>query len=226
MRRIELIYQGPAIFMGVVTTTQDVVLPWPDDFKNKPKLCVIGDSIQIGTYLAYGGAHIGCSIAQSLGLWDGLVINGIGGTGFITGGSTAWSSPSRISDFIAHQADIYLIIGSQNDGADSQQLRDAVKLVTDEIHNNVPNSLVVGIGNVMGGSTSLSAGIAAGYASAENQNRVRYINNQSPHQWLPILAAGNWHVTNDGNHLSQEGQDYFAKVAAPYVAKSLLDMIR
>lgn len=224
LRRVELVYQSPASFIGVVGTTTDMFLPWVDDTEHKPSLCVIGDSIQIGTYLRYAGAHIGASIAQSIGLWDNLVINGIGGTGWITGGETAWSSPSRVADFIAHQADFYLIIGSQNDGAASTTLENAVTSVINQLHEAVPHCKIVGIGNVMGGSTSLSASIGAGYGAAADQSRVRYLDNQAPYPWMSTTVDDNWFVTNDGNHLSQEGQDLFAKIAAPYVANAILEM--
>lgn len=225
MRKIELIYSSPAVFLGIVGTSSDIFLPWEDDAVHRPSLCVIGDSIQIGTYLAYGGGHIGASLAQHLGLWDKLVINGIGGTGWITGGNTAWSSEQRVDDFIAHQANIYLFVGSQNDGAASTQLQNAVTDVINQIHSSVPESVVVGIGNVMGASASLSASIGAGYAAAAQQSRVRYIDNQAPFSWMPSAATSNWQATNDGNHLAQEGQDLFAKIAAPYVANAILEMI-
>lgn len=225
MRKIEIIYSSPADFIGIVGTTIDTFLPYPSTAIKQPRLCVIGDSIQIGTYLGYGGSHIGCSLAQSLGLWDKLVINGIGGTGWITGGVVAWSSPSRVADFIAHQADIYVIIGSQNDGGASPALQSAVTDTLNKILDGVPNCRIVGIGNVLGANVPLASSIAAGYEGVSRKSRVSFINNQAPSQWLSGLATPSWVVTNDANHLNQEGQDYFAKISAPYILTELLKLV-
>lgn len=225
MRKFEIIYSTPADFIGLVGTNIDTFLPYPEVGSTQPRLVVIGDSIQIGTYLGYGGSHIGCSLAQSLGLWDKMAVNGIGGTGWITGGTAAWSSPSRVADFIAHQADIYVVIGSQNDGGASPELQAAVTSTLNKILDGVPNCRIVGIGNVLGANAALAASIAAGYAGVKRKSRVAFVNNQSPNAWLSGLATPNWVVTNDANHLNQEGQDYFAKISAPYVGAALLNLV-
>jgi hypothetical protein len=116
-------------------------------------------------------------------------------------------------------------MGSQNDGGASTELQNAVRDTINAIQAARPNAYFVGIGNILGGSVPLANSIQAGFLAANNQDRVRFINNQTPNQWVPSLAAGNYVVTSDGNHLSQSGMDYFAAITAYNVANKLLDMI-
>lgn len=226
MRNIELLFAGND-FYGIVTPSLgDIVLPYyPNTFL--PTICIIGDSIQAGTYYDYVGGHIGSSIAQYLGLWDNHIISAQGGTGWnITNGTAdKWSSTNRIDDFIREDADIYLFIGSQNDAAGAS-LTAAVTATIDAIHAAKPNAYIIGIGNVLGGSTSVAASIEAGFLAASNQAKTAFINNQSPVKWLDSSYYGvDYTESSDGNHLNQWGQDQFAKICANYVATTLINLV-
>lgn len=225
MRTWELIYQSPCVFMGIVLPSTGTILPYLANTKI-PKLAVIGDSITIGTYLAYGGAHIGCSIAQKLGLWDNLIISGAGGTGWnqANGTAAAWSHANRIADFISYDSDIYLFVGSQNDTAGAA-LQTAIQTVLNAILAANPRALIVGIGNILGDSTALCTSIEGGFALASDQTRVRFINNHSPQKWILSTDATAWVVSGDTLHLNQSGQDRFAEIAAERVYQAIASMI-
>jgi len=222
MRAIELIYHEPVTFMGIVTRAEDSILPFVANSR-LPKLSVIGDSITIGTYLEYGGSHIGATMAQILGLWDNAIISGIGGTGW-NAGATPWSHANRIQDFLDYNSDIYVFVGSQNDTAGTA-LEGKIRDVLDAILAARPRALIVGIGNVLGDSTSLATSIANGFALASDQSRVRFCNNHSPTKWIPSTYQSDWYVTSDSSHLSQDGMDRFARIAAEAVWTSLNSMV-
>lgn len=223
MRRIEVIYHGIS-FLGAVVTTSDHVINYTAS-TNVPKLVVIGDSIMAGTYLAYGGAHIGATIAQKLGMWDNLVISAQGGTGWNTtsGTSLKWSDSRRIADFSAHQADVYLFIGGQNDTSGSS-LESAVTSVLSSLRSSLPQAVMIGIGPVIGNSSAIATSIANGFANTAHP-LTAFLNNVSPVEWIPTTMSTNWTVTSDANHLGQEGQDYFAEICAEQVAETLRSMV-
>jgi hypothetical protein len=222
MRRIELVYSQPAKFLGIVVPSNNgIVLPCAVPAA-APKVAFIGDSITIGTYLQYGASHIGSSIAQRLGWWDRHIVSGIGGTGW-NAGTTPWSHANRIQDFIDYDADVYVFIGSQNDTAGTA-LEGKIRDTLNALMAARPDAYVVGIGNILGGSTSLAASIETGFAAASHQSRLRFINNQSPNPWINAAHSTSWTVTGDANHLSQAGMDRFADIAAEHIAQAVLGM--
>jgi hypothetical protein len=224
MRTIELIYSQPAVFLGLVTLANDVVVPYRVT-SNSPKVAFVGDSITNGTYLQYGGAHIGSSIAQKLGWWDKHIISGIGGTGW-NAGSTPWSHANRVQDYINYNADIYVFTGSQNDTAGTAMEAKLTSTINSLMAAR-PNAYVVGIGNILGDSTTLANSIGNGYAAVDSayQSRLTYINNHTPNKWLQVGAVAQWTVTGDTNHLNQAGMDKFAEVSAHQIANALVTMI-
>jgi len=225
MRRVELVWHGGLELRGLVLPTGYKIYedPIPVDM---PKICVIGDSIQAGTYLGYAGGHIGLRIAQMLGLCDQALITAQGSTGWnvTVSNAAAWSHPNRVQDFIDAEADIYLFIGSQNDTSGTT-LTNKVADTLNAIRAARPSAYIVGIGPVVGSSAgviTLSQSIQAGFLAADGQDRTRYIENVSEN-WLP--TGTNWLAVGDGNHMHQFGQDQWAKMAASRVADTLLDMV-
>jgi len=222
MREIELVYHEPCTFMGIVTRADDTILPCVANSR-LPKMAIIGDSITIGTYLEYGGSHIGATMAQILGLWDNCIISGIGGTGW-NAGATPWSHANRVQDFIDYNADIYVFVGSQNDTAGAT-LEGKIRDTLNALMSARPKALIVGIGNVLGDSTSLANSIGNGFALAADQSRIRYCNNHTPTKWIPSAYATDWAVTSDSSHLTQDGMDRFARIAAEAVWTSVSAMV-
>lgn len=220
MRVVELVYGAPALFLGIVTASSDAVVPAPLD-ANAPKVAFIGDSITDGTYLQYGAGHIGSTIAQRLGWWDKHIVSGIGGTGW-NAGTTPWSHANRIQDFIDYDADAYVFIGSQNDTAGTA-LEAKVTSTLEALVAGRPKAYIVGIGNILGDSTTLADSIGTGFAAVTSR-RVTYLNNHSPQKWMPAASATQWTVTSDANHLSQEGMDRFARISADRIAAALVGM--
>lgn len=220
MRTWELFVWGPSTFIGVVPTSNSLVIP-DAPMADAPKLVVIGDSIQAGTYLDYGAGHIATSIAQRLGLDAKYLISAQGGTGWNT--SNQWSSSWRIADLIRYDADIYLFIGSQNDTSGTA-LTTAVTTTLNQLLAANSRCLIVGFSNVVGASTAIDSSISSGFAAASDQNRVRYISTQQTPQWLPSSYASIWTLNSDNNHLTQVGQDRHANLIAPLFYDALMQM--
>lgn len=232
MRNIELIYTEPAYFVGIVfasAATNWVMTKYRAN-PLAPRFAFVGDSITIGTYIQYGGAHMGCSIAQRLNVWDKMIISGNGGTGWATqnGTACAWNNAYRLQDYLDYDADVYVFIGSQNDsGVAAGTLKTAIETVINHILANKPKALIVGIGNILGDSTTLANNIQAGFDSVNitDSRRVRFINNHTPLKWLPSTSLGSWTCTNDVAHLSPQGLDLFANMAAEYIYQAVCDMV-
>lgn len=232
MRDIEVIYQEPAYCTGIVlpsANTNLVVTKYRANPK-MPKIAFVGDSITIGTYIQYAGANMGCSIAQRLGLWDKNIISGAGGTGWtkVNGTSCAWNNAYRLQDYLDYDADLYVFIGSQNDsGASAATIKASIETVLNHILTNKPKALIVGIGNILGDSTTLCNDIQAGFESVNiiDSRRVRFINNHTPLKWLPSTALGSWTCTNDAAHLSPQGLDLFAQIASEQIYQAVCEMI-
>lgn len=223
VRYIEGFLRPPLSFFGVVTAAEDIVLPWPAS-PSLPKLCVVGDSMSEGAYLDYPAGFIGYSIAQVLGLQDRTIISAQSGTGWNkdNGLAARWSNAHRITDFTRYAADIYLFLGSQNDTAGAA-LTTAVTSTLNQLLAARPNALIVGLPNLVGGDTAKAASIAAGFAAASDQGRVRFINAQDP-QWLGSFNNTLWTVSSDAAHLSQSGHDMYAAIAAELIHQALLSM--
>ena len=227
LREIELIFTAGSQFLGVVLATGATILPALVN-NAMPKVVFVGDSITEGTYLAYTGGHLASNIAQRLGWWEQHQISAQGGTGWniANGTSQAWSATSRKADFIAQAADIYVFMGSQNDTAGAA-LQSSVTATLSAIQTALPNALCVGIGNIMGDSTTLCASIAAGWADASlDQTRLRFINNHSPNKWFPSATyTGDYGTVSDFNHPSNAGIEVFSGLAAYNIANAVQAMV-
>jgi hypothetical protein len=103
--RVELIWHGAGQLYGINTPLQGVLSAYPVPMQ-QPKLVILGDSQQ-GTWIDYGGAHMGLEIAQRLGMSDKYVGSHVGGTGWdvdntsTTPNGLKWSDSRRIADVIA-----------------------------------------------------------------------------------------------------------------------------
>ena len=229
MREIEIVWTGPSSFIGVVVDSLSRVTSYRPNL-SLPKLVGIGDSISAGTYLEYAGASPPSQIAQRLGLWDQHVVSAAGGTGWNidNAGAARWSHANRIADMIGLNGDIYLFLGSQNDTAGTA-LETAITSTLNQLQAALPNAIFVGIGNINGGNTTLSASIGNGWAGARDQKRVRYINNWfSSAGSLAFALQANWptlySVTDDAAHPSGPGIDFWSYVAADAVGNALYDI--
>lgn len=226
MRNIEILYNGGRFF-GVVTTADDVVLPYKIN-QLSPKLVIVGDSQNAGTYYDYAGSQMGYRIAQRLGMTDKLVISAQGGTGWNQDNGTAlkWSSSQRINDLIAHQGDIYLFIGSQNDTA-NPTLTTVVTSTLNQLRNVLPNAYFIGVGPVIGNSEPITAAIKNGFLAANKQDRTVFIDNVTTNPWFTTAKFNTyWTETSDTAHLNQDGVNAFADIVSNHVSETLVNMIK
>jgi|GEM_PF-997769 len=238
-RRVELIWHGSGQKLyGINTPLQGVLSAYPVPVQ-QPKLVILGDSQQ-GTYLDYGGAHMGLEIAHRLGMADKYVGSHIGGTGWNVNNTTTtpnglkWSDSRRIADVIAQNPDALVIIGSQNDSWTDSYLTAAVTATLNAFLASNPSLRIVGIGPVAIAMQATSTAIAAGFAAASDQTRVRYIDNVAL-GW--VTGSGNiiaptgtgtrdWTLSSDNAHLINAGQRMFASLAAHAIADALVSMIQ
>lgn len=237
LRRVRVIWTGYIQFAGVNVAASDNVLPWPVS-PRVPRMMVVGDSQQ-DTFVDYAGGQMGYSIAQHLGLADAVTISSYGGTGYLStnGIGLNWTDARRIADIIRQAPDIVLIIGSQNDwNQNTATLTAAVRTMLNTLLAALPNTLFVGIGPVVGNSSTVNAAnaIAAGWTGANDQGRVRFIDNFTV-PWItgfgesaitasPTTNAGYW-VASEQYHLHGFGVEYWAEIAATRVGDALLAML-
>lgn len=230
MRRWEISWTGDARIRGINIPSTGKILPWPAPDK-EPSLVILGDSQQAGTYLITATGHMGLRMGHRLGLYAKMSLNAQGGTGWntVNGTSPKWSDPLRVADIIAQAPDMLLIIGSQND-VDNAATGTAVTTALDQITAALPNTLIVGLGSALcTGSTNTKAGFLA----AQNQSRIRYIDNVAQ-GWINGTGkitgengTGNrdFFISGDGTlHLTQDGTNLWADVAAPQIAAAFVDM--
>lgn len=225
MRTWELIVRGnTSALLGLVLVAGSTILPAPAP-TSMPSIMFIGDSITAGTYTAYAGAEMASTIAQRLGLWDRHLTRAQGGTGWnVDNGQNArWSAAVTLADIVAAAPDVVVWIGSQNDTAGAA-LETAITTTLVSLQASLPATLFVGIGNIMGDSTTLAASVAAGWAGATDQTRVRFLNNQAPNEWIPGATISEWASIGDGNHPQADSVDWFAGMAATQIGAALLDM--
>lgn len=227
LRTIELLIRNSSKrFLGIALPEGRTLLPAPA-LTNAPSLLFIGDSITDDTYPAYAGYSVASTISQRLGLHDRHSQQTKGGTGWnkdnIAGNQgLAWASAERIADVVAEAPDIAVYIGSQNDTAGTA-LETAMGAALTTLQAALPDTLFVGIGNIMGDVTALSTSIAAGWALAPDQTRVRYLNNQSP-KWIPSAFISQWAEVGDANHPHADGVDWFSTLAATQIGTAICEM--
>ncbi|MFG1262371.1 SGNH/GDSL hydrolase family protein [Xanthobacter aminoxidans] len=188
----------------------------------QPKVVFVGDSICAGTYALYWGNTPASIAAKMLGLWDRHVVLAQGGTGWNTDNGTAlrWSDARRIADVVAFAPDLVVYVGSQNDVAGAP-LTAAVTVTLNTLLAALPNVRIVGAGNIALGVQATADAIAAGFAAARDQSRVRFINNQNP-KWMPSETA--WTIQNDTAHLNEEGCEMWGAQLAEGIAWAVCDM--
>lgn len=234
LRRIELMMQGLSL-RGIIVKPQDTLLSWPVS-PRAPRVMVVGDSQNAGTYLAYAGGNMAYSWAQRLGLHDALILSAMGGTGWVTanGNSPAWSHANRVADVIAAAPDLLVYDGSQNDGS-SSAVQAAVTATLNAVLGALPNLRVIVAGPVVNGTAAYMAGLVAGVAACVDPSRVRvidpvaegWITGASTASVVAPTGTGNrdWYAASDTAHLSQAGADYRAAIMAERVAWAVQDMV-
>jgi hypothetical protein len=234
MRKIEFVWNGGFRLYGVNVAGKGTVRAWPAPATN-PRVVFVGDSQSAGTYLKHGASIMPGLIAQRLGIADSYAINAQGGTGWnqANGTAPAWSHANRIADIVALAPDIVVFIGSQNDTANAA-LQTAVTDTLNSLLAALPSCLFVGIGPVIGDSTlTRTPYLLAGWAAANDQTRVRYIDNWTTNPWINgtgyatgETGTGNRDimVASDGQHLDDDGLKFFAHVASQHIADAVLAM--
>lgn len=240
MRRIELLIDIRDLngyVAGLVVPPGSTILAWPVA-DGTPKLLVIGDSQNAGTYQAYPDSQSGYQIAQRLGLMDAVEIQAQGGTGWVTanGNSAPWSTAGRVADMIAAKPDILLFDGSQNDGTRFAEVTTAAAASLHTLQAALPDTLFLVCGPVLhsSGTPSYVAALAAAVAQAPDPRRIALINN-SADGWFsgsgkntaPSGSGNNdIYVSSDGAHLTQAGIDYRATILAERMRVALLGLVQ
>jgi len=224
-RQWEAIVQGNLDkFLGIVLPVGRTLMT-PAQVAQTPRILFVGDSITAGTYPTYAGSGINSTVAQMLGLWDNMTMRAQGGTGWNTdnGTSLRWSHASVLADIVAAAPDIIVFIGSQNDTSGTT-LETAITATLNSLQASLPSTLFVGIGNILGDSTTLANSIATGWAGATDQTRVRFINNHNPFKWIPTAQIDDWRTLGDAAHPHADAVDWFANMAAHAIGNAILDM--
>lgn len=197
-----------------------------------PKILFVGDSQTAGTYhtLYANGSRWCDQVAYALGMGQNFMINAQGGTGWNidNGSALRWSDSRRLADIAALSPDIVVITGSQN-GLQNATTQGVITQSLNTLTALLPKTAFVGIGPVIG---SIPEYTRDGWLGADNQSRIRYIDNVSE-GWL--AGTGNvanpvgdgprdFYLSSDNAHLSGAGHSYFANLAAPRIVAALLDM--
>lgn len=235
MRRVRTIFHAPGQqFAGINIGAQDTLVPCPVS-RRLPKICFIGDSITIGTYLLYAGAHMALAIAQMLGLDANFSVSAIGGTGWnknntaVSPNGPAWSDALRVADFISEAADIYIWMGSQNDTG-NPALQAAVTATLNQVMAARPQSVHVVAGGIVASSTQWPY-IRDGALAASDQRRLRTIDNSTLLSGTGSIGSetstGNYsfYLSSDNSHIAQIGLDFYAEALAGQIGDALLSMI-
>jgi hypothetical protein len=132
------------------------------------------------------------------------------------------------------KSDVLVIIGSQNYASADSSLTAKVTSTLNSFLASNPSLRIVGLGPVAIAGQAVSTAIAAGYAAASDQTRVRYIDNVAL-GWVTgsgsmVTPTGSgtrdWTLSSDGAHLVNAGQRMFASLAAAAIADALVSMIR
>jgi lysophospholipase L1-like esterase len=234
MRRIELILDAGVRFRGLTLRPQDKLLAWPRN-RRAPKVMIVGDSQNAGTYLPYPGGNMSYGWLQRLGLWEHHVLSANGGTGWVTanGQAPAWSHASRVADVIAQAPDLLVYDGGQNDASDVPAITAAVAATLGVVLAALPRLRIVVLGPVANGSTAVVSAFAAAIAQQRYRSRVRLVDNVGE-GWVTGTGRagspsgfgnGDFYMASDGAHLSQAGVDFRAAILAPRIAEAVLDMI-
>lgn len=227
MRKWEMIVRGNLdSFLGLVLPLGCTILNSAPS-NQTPSILFVGDSISAGTYASFAGCGISDTVSQMLGLWDNMSLQAQGGTGWNTDNNPAlalrWSSSQRIADIVAANPDIVVFIGSQND-ASGTALSTAITSTLNTLQSSLPDTLFVGIGNIMGDSTTLAASIAAGWSAVSDTSRAVFVDNHSPNKWIPTAYISNWQSQGDGAHPHADAVNWFAFLAAHSIADAILTM--
>jgi len=215
---------GVAGLLALLPTIGDACSDVPDAVTVQPErvraaiapgsdVLIVGDSYTRGSG-SYDGRHGWAQdIVAELG-WD-ATIDGVGGSGYVSGAAARASSFTYGARLHAHRfldPDLVLVQGSQNDwvqGADQDVLQGTVERALREARQQWPDAVVIAVGPSAPrpraeATTDISAAVAAGARAAG----VPYVDPLAG-QWFtdansPSFAAA------DGQHLNDAGYAYLA----------------
>lgn len=174
---------------------------------------IVGDSYTRGSG-SYDGLHGWAQdIAADLG-WD-ATIDGIGGSGYVSGAAVRASSftfGARLHNHRFLDPDLVIVQGSQNDwvvGADESVLQRTVERTLRQAREQWPDAVVVAIGPSAPqpraeATATISAAVSAGAAAAG----VPYVD-ALHEQWFTAANSASFD-TPDNQHLNDAGYRYLA----------------
>lgn len=157
-RQVELVYNGPGSFAGVILPTGTTLAP---SEPAGPRIVYLGDSFTEGT----GGTDFALSYAKISGRLLGSIdtwASGFGGTGYERTISNRPNLNSRIeSDGVDANGDIYVVAMGLNDDPNSQTLYDSIVDTLERLTVGAPNAkiFVLGTWNPFGVAQSTAPGV-------------------------------------------------------------------
>lgn len=225
-RRVELLIQGAWLYgVDFMAQTESGITPYRFN-PHVPKLYWIGDSQDSNTYGYIAGVQIGHIVSRKLGLSDGLIIDGAGGTGFNTpnGNVPAFEHPNRVNACIAAAPNIVFFPYSQNVGANTQaQSQTAALAFLSALQIALPDTLFIMCGPAYGFQSWHLAAMQYVMANAPDPRRIRMIDSISE-GWATTSTAS--HLTTDNTHLGNwSNVNWRANLIAEGIASAICDMV-
>ncbi|OBZ94116.1 hypothetical protein ADU59_18165 [Pararhizobium polonicum] len=220
-RKIEMILGFGVRFAGINVDPGVSVLPWAENTE-ATKLLIAGDSVTQGFFNTWEGGNWSRQVAYMLGLEERFVQYGTSGRGFLKNTPFSLDTPGIID----LAPDMLVIADGFNDmfqfAATGAALRGDVTARLNELLTALPNVRIVGISPYYDTTSSkaCTAAIAAGYAAASDQSRVRFYDFAATGAYSAFGAF----ASTDGTHPGQSGQDFLAAVLIPPIANLFLSM--
>ncbi|MDM7891861.1 SGNH/GDSL hydrolase family protein [Curtobacterium caseinilyticum] len=215
---------GVAGLMALLPTVADACTDVPEAVTVQPErvraaiapgsdVLIVGDSYTRGSG-SYDGLHGWAQDITSGLRWD-ATIDGVGGSGYVSGAAARASSFTFGARLHGHRfldPDLVLVQGSQNDwvqGATQDVLQRTVERTLREARQQWPDAVVVAIGPSAPrpraeATTDIAAAVAAGARSAG----VPYVDPLAG-QWFTDANSPSF-ATPDGQHLNDAGYAYLA----------------
>ena len=224
-RKIEIFldsqtYMGGLVVQATSATVSPVVTP-----SYAPRLIVTGDSFTDYAFVDDIVDLWAIRLGYRLGLQDGLIPDGISGSGYLAlNGKSALSA--RVAGIVAQSPDAMILALGLNEYLSSSSTSDLQAAVTaniDSLHSQLPNLLISVLTPWYATSGYINA-VKNGVAAAADQNRVRVIDLDAAGIYT-AGASNSLIVASDSVHpANTQGHAYLADLIAPLAADAFGQM--